>query len=127
MTRDHPNLTRIYWFTTNLDAAIHREWEVSLGRRDALSRVAHFLCEQYVRLTLVGLADAEGYALPITQGALAECMGLTSVHVNRTLKELRERSIVEFRNGRVKILDQSALEAVAEFDPAYLYLGRRRD
>ncbi|HEX8257559.1 MAG TPA: Crp/Fnr family transcriptional regulator [Allosphingosinicella sp.] len=126
ITEQHPHLTRVYWFSTNMDAAIHREWAVSLGRRAALSRVAHLFCELYVRLGIVGLADDTGYALGLTQTDLAECLGLTSVHINRTLKELRERGLVEFRGGRVTIHDRAGLERVAEFNPSYLYLERRR-
>jgi len=125
ITDGYPHLTRVYWFATNLDAAIHREWELSLGRRSAISRVAHLLCELRVRLGLVGLAEELTYDLPLTQTDLAECLGLTSVHVNRTLKELREQNVVEFRSGRVVIADLRSLELIAEFDPAYLYLERR--
>ncbi len=125
ITEKHPHLTRVYWFATNLDAAIHREWELSLGRRSAISRMAHLLCELRLRLGLVGLAGELEYDLPLTQSDLAECLGLTSVHVNRTLKELRERGVVEFRSGRVEISDLPSLEKIAEFDPAYLYLERR--
>ena len=124
ITEQHPHLTRLYWFGTNVDAAIHREWEVSLGRRTAISRLAHLFCELRVRLGLVGRADEEGYELSLTQADLAECLGLTPVHVNRTLKELRERRLVEFRGERVKILDRLGLERVAEFNPSYLYLER---
>ena len=124
MTRDFPHLTRLYWFSTNLDAAIHREWEVSLGRRPAIARMAHLFCELHVRLKLVENADESSYDLPLTQTDLAECLGLTPVHVNRTLKELRERGLVTFRGGRVVIDDLRGLERVAEFDPAYLYLER---
>ena len=125
ITEEHPHLTRVYWFATNLDAAIHREWELSLGRRSAIARVAHLLCEMRVRLGLVGLAEELRYDLPLTQTDLAECLGLTAIHVNRTLKELRELDVVEFRGGRVEIRDLRALEKIAEFDPAYLYLKRR--
>ena len=125
ITTEHPHLARLWWFTTNMDAAIHREWVLSLGRRSALSRTAHLFCELRVRLGLVGLADGAGYELPLTQTDLAECLGLTPVHVNRTLKELRTRGLVEFRGGRVAIHDPGGLERVAEFDPAYLYLERR--
>jgi CRP-like cAMP-binding protein len=125
ITADHPHLTRLLWFSTNLDAAIHREWMLSLGRRSALSRTAHFFCEMRIRLGLVGLAGDDGYSLNLTQIDLAECLGLTSVHINRTLKELRERGLVEFRSGRVSIHDLAGLEQVAEFDPAYLHLERR--
>lgn len=117
-----PHLRDVYWFGTNLDAAIHREWTLSLGRRDARSRTAHLFCELRVRLGIVGRADDTGYDLPLTQADLAECLGLTSIHVNRVLKELRESGLLQFRGGRVSLLDLPGLERVAEFDPAYLYL-----
>lgn len=94
ITEQFPHLTRVYWFATNLDAAVHREWELSLGRRNAISRTAQLFCELRVRLRLVGLSDEAGFALDLNQTELAECMGLTSVHVNRTLRELRERKIL---------------------------------
>jgi CRP-like cAMP-binding protein len=125
ITEQYPHLTRLYWFATNLDAAVHREWEVSLGRRSAISRVAHLFCELEVRLGLVGLVEEDGYSLQLTQTDLAECVGLTSVHVNRTLKELREQGLMEFRSSRVRIFDLAGLRRIAEFEPAYLYLERR--
>lgn len=126
LTERYPHLMRLYWFTTNLDAAIHREWELSLGRRSALARLAALFCELQVRLGIVGLATPEGYDLPLTQIEVAECLGLTSVHVNRTLRDLRDRGLATFRSGRVTILDWEGLQQLAEFDPAYLYLDRRR-
>lgn len=125
VTEAFPHLTRLLWFSTNLDAAIHREWMLSLGRRDALSRTAHFFCELYHRLQLVGETEGLAYALDITQTDLAECLGLTSVHVNRTLRVLRERGLMTFLRGRVTILDLMALERLAEFQPAYLSLTKR--
>ena len=122
ISEEFPHLTRVYWFGTNLDAAIHREWEVSLGRRTARSKLAALLCELQVRLQIVGLADDAGYDLPLTQTDLAECLGLTNVHVNRTLRELREDGLVEFQGGRVRILDQGGLRRAGEFDLSYLYL-----
>ena len=122
ITERFPHLTRLYWFATNLDAAIHREWELSLGRRTALSRIAALFCEMRLRLEVVGMTEGETYALPLTQTDLAECLGLTPIHVNRTLKELREQGLVQFKSGRVTILDWDGLRNVAEFDPAYLYL-----
>jgi CRP-like cAMP-binding protein len=122
---DHPHLARMFWFLTNLDAAIHRAWVLSLGRRDSLSRMAHLFCELRTRLEIIGRADETGYPLALTQTDLAECLGLTPVHVNRTLKQLRESGLVEFRGGHVAILDLKQLESVAEFDAAYLYLERR--
>ncbi len=125
ITEQMPHLTRLLWFSTNLDASIHREWVLSLGRRNALSRVAHLLCEMQVRLALVGLAEENGYRLDITQADLAECLGLTPVHVNRVLRELREGGLADFRKGEVRILDKGRLWRVAEFDPLYLQLEPR--
>ncbi|AJP74461.1 Crp/Fnr family transcriptional regulator [Sphingomonas hengshuiensis] len=125
ITEAYPHLARVLWFSTNLDACIHREWEVSLGRRSALERTAHLFCELQQRLAIVEMASESDYAFPLTQTELAECLGLTSVHVNRVLKELRERGLVEFRGGRVTIHDLRELRRVAEFDPAYLYLEKR--
>ncbi|KQX26344.1 Crp/Fnr family transcriptional regulator [Sphingomonas sp. Root50] len=120
-----PHLGRLLWFSTNLDAAIHRAWTVSLGRRDAAARLAHLLCELQVRLEVVGLADATGYPLALTQNDLANCLGLTSVHVNRVLRELRERRLVTFRGGHVTIADPAGLNALADFSPDYLFLEKR--
>ena len=125
ITEQYPHLTRVYWFATNLDAAIHREWELSLGRRSAIARMAHLFCELRVRLDLVGLVDGLSYELPLTQEQLADTLALTSVHANRTLQELRSNRVVEFRRGRVTISNLEALEAIGEFDPAYLYLKRQ--
>lgn len=124
ITEQHPHLTRLLWFSTNLDAAIHREWELSLGRRTALARMAHLFCELHVRLGVVGLVDDDSYELALTQVELSQCLGLTPVHVNRTLMELREREVLEFRDRRVTIRELEALRQIAEFDPAYLYLER---
>lgn len=125
MTEQHPHLTRLYWFATNLDGAVHREWELSLGRRTALERMAHLFCELLTRLSLVGLADENAYELKLTQEELGECLGLTPVHVNRTLKQLREEGVAEFKRGRVTIRDLARVQTIASFDPAYLYLERR--
>jgi CRP-like cAMP-binding protein len=127
MTEQMPHLTRVYWFATNLDAAIHREWALSLGRRSAIGRTAHLFCELLVRLEIVDLTNGYSYDCPLTQVELAESLGLTSVHVNRTLQELRRRGVIELENRRLTILDLDALKAIAEFDPAYLYLEKRAD
>lgn len=126
LTERYPHLTRLYWFMTNVDAAIQREWTLSLGRRTAISRLAQLFCELRVRLGIVGLADNDSYDFPLTQVEVGECLGLTSVHVNRTLQELRRRGIVELESRQVRILDLPALESIAEFDNRYLYLDKRR-
>jgi CRP-like cAMP-binding protein len=125
ITETHPHLGRMLWFSTLLDAAIHREKILSIGRRSAVARIAHILCELMVRLRLVGLADETGYALPLTQADLADVTGLTSVHVNRMLKKLRDDKLLTFRGGRVAIEDWEGLQRRAEFDPTYLHLERR--
>lgn len=125
ITETQPHLGRMLWFSTLLDAAIHREKILSIGRRSAVARIAHILCELLVRLRLVGLADESGYPLPLTQADLADVTGLTSVHVNRMLKKLRDDKMLTFRGGRVTIADWEGLQRVAEFDPTYLHLERR--
>jgi CRP-like cAMP-binding protein len=122
ITSKFPHLGRVYWFATNVDAAIHREWALSLGQRSAISRMANLFCELYVRLRVVGRTEGTGYEFPLTQRELSECLGLTVVHANRTLQELRRRGLVEFENRFVNIVDRRGLEGVAEFDPSYLYL-----
>ena len=119
-----PHLGRIYWLMTNIDAAIHREWTVSLGRRSALGRMAHLFCEIRERLKIVGLADNDSYDFPLTQLELGECLGLTAVHVNRTLQELRRRELIEVESRRVTIRDLPRLKSAGDFDPYYLYLEK---
>lgn len=125
VTRDYPHLTRVFWFSTNVDAAITRELALSLGQRSAIARMAHLFCELYVRLDVVGRTHGNRYEFPLTQRELSECLGLTVVHVNRTLQELRRKGLVEFENRHLTILDRLSLEGIAEFDPNYLYLERR--
>lgn len=125
MTERLPHLTRVYWFATNLDAAIHRQWELSLARRDAAARMAHLFCELYVRLKIVGLTDGMSYELPLTQETLADVLGLTAVHINRTLQQLRSDGDIQLERGRLTINDWDALAKRAEFDPAYLYLAKQ--
>lgn len=121
INEDHPNLTRLLWRATLLDAAMHREWIFRIGRLDAAGRIAHLFCELETRLAMVGLADGGRFALPLTQPDLAEACGITGVHANRTLKTLRERGLMTFRDGMVEIADLAGLRRVADFDPGYLY------
>ena len=93
---------------------------VNLGRRDADGRMAHFLLELGSRLALVGMGSQTGYDCPLTQYHLADALGLSPIHVNRVLKQLREAGLITFRHGRVTIHDHSRLVDLAEFDPAYL-------
>jgi CRP-like cAMP-binding protein len=125
ITERLPRLTRIFWFMTNLDASIQREWALSLGQRSAISRMAHLFCEMYERLHVVGLANGDGYDFPLTQRELSECLGLTVVHANRTIQELRRRGLIDLENRSLTIRDRNGLNAVAQFDDSYLYLDKR--
>jgi CRP-like cAMP-binding protein len=125
VTERHPHLARMLWFSTLLDAAINREWILSMGRRSAIARIAHIFCELKVRLELAGLCVDGRYALPLTQIDLADASGLTPVHVNRMLRKLRDDGLLTFRGGDVVIHDPEGLERIAEFKPGYLFLERR--
>lgn len=122
LLENRPALTRKLWYSTLLDAAIHRAWLFRLGRLDAIGRVAHFLCETNARLQAVGLSDGRRFALGITQADLSEICGLTSVHINRVMRSLREEKIVSFRSSLVDIVDPARLTHLGQFDPSYLYL-----
>lgn len=122
LTETHPHLTRMLWLMTMIDAAIHREWLVSAGRRSALEQVASLFCEIYVRSQVTGLAQDASYPLPLTQEDMADVCGLTAVHVNRTLQELRSTGAVEWQRGTVTVRDWGELQRIAGFDPAYLNL-----
>jgi CRP-like cAMP-binding protein len=118
---ERPQLTRALWWVTLVDEAILREWIVALGRRTAYERIAHLICELYLRLKMVGAANGQSFELPITQTELADTMGLSLVHVNRVLQRLRGEGVVEFHNGKVIIRDSDRLREIALFDPIYLH------
>lgn len=120
--RELPGMARKLWFATLVDAAIHRAWIFRLGRLDAVGRVAHFLSEANARLVSAGLSDGFRFAFGITQNDLAEICGLTNVHVNRVMRQLREEKLCVFRSSRVEIFDPARLAARGQFDPAYLYI-----
>jgi CRP-like cAMP-binding protein len=122
--QERPELTRKLWFSTMLDAAIHRAWLFRLGRLDALGRVAHFLSETNVRLMSAGLSDGRRFALGITQTDVAEICGLTHIHVNRVMRQLREERLCTFRSSLVEIEDPARLARRGQFDPDYLYISR---
>lgn len=130
ITRRHDHLTRLLWLSTVIDGAIERETITSLGIRSAVSRLAHLFCELHARFEVVGLAQpcAENscrYDLPLSQELLSDILGMTPVHVNRMLRELRERGLLTFKNHIVEISDWNGLVALAEFDPFYLNLKQR--
>jgi CRP-like cAMP-binding protein len=110
---------------TLVNCAIQREWTLNVGRRDALERVAHVICELFARLSVVGLADANSFAFPETQMDLADATGLSTVHVNRTLQELRSANLITLRDRNLVIHDLEALSTMAMFTPHYLHLERK--
>ena len=111
------------WFDTLVDSAIFSEWVANVGRRDARTRVAHLLCEFALRLKVAGLGDEVGYQLPMTQEQLGDTTGLTSVHVNRTLKQLESEGLIERVSPRaISIGDWERLADVGDFDSHYLHL-----
>jgi CRP-like cAMP-binding protein len=124
ISQTQPHLTRLLWLETLIDAAVHRQWLAGLGRRTAFARFAHFLCEVYLRLASVERAEGHRMVLPLSQAILADVLGLSAVHVNRSVAQLRADGLVEWRGRNIRILDWDRLVRVAEFDPTYLRLGR---
>jgi CRP-like cAMP-binding protein len=103
-----------------VDGSMQREWTVNIGRRDALERVAHLLCEIFERLKLVGLAEGNSCVFPITQMDMADASGLSIVHLNRTLQELRAAGLIVLRERTLTINDLDALKGAGLFNPTYL-------
>lgn len=123
ITERFPHLARMLWFSTLLDAAMHREWIFRIGRLDAAGRIAHFLSETHARMVAVGLVRDGWSDFPLTQQDIGEACGLTSVHVNRMMRRLREQGLVELADRSVRIARPDALARIGEFSPDYLYLG----
>jgi CRP-like cAMP-binding protein len=119
----NPGLAATLWRDSLIDAAHYRERITSLGRRQALGRVAHLFCELYLRQKAVGLARDLSCPLVPKQSELADALGLTSVHLNRVLRTLRGRGLVTLSGGILTIEDWDALTEVAEFDPTFLHLA----
>src|SRR4051794_36996575 len=126
LMRRCPRIGDAFWRDTLIDGAVFREWILNLGRRDAYGRMAHLLCEFYVRLRAVGLTNGDACEFPITQAELADATGLSNVHVNRTLQELRGEGLITLRAGSLTVLDWDRLQEAGEFDPTYLHLEQRQ-
>jgi CRP-like cAMP-binding protein len=119
--RQHPHLADVFWRDTLIDASIFREWMIGIGRRSAKTRIAHLFCEMVLRLRAVGLERDDAVPLPITQAELGDALGLSNVHVNRTVQELREEGLLAWEGGILTILDWEGLKSAGEFDPTYLH------
>ena len=118
-----PEMIRAVWRRLLRDEAISREWLVNMGRRHALEKVAHLLCEFQVRLEAIGLAPADKFDMSFTQAELADILGMSTVHINRTLQKLRKAELIELSGGKLSILNRPVLEMVAGFDPTYLQIN----
>lgn len=123
LTETHPHLSRLLWLSTLIDASVHRRWIVTAGRLSAGGQLAHLICEIYSRLEVVEQTDGLSFLFPMSQVELSDALGLSTVHVNRTIRELRSRGLVQWKGTEVTILDWARLAEFSEFDPAYLQLG----
>lgn len=121
LIRQRPNISAALWRETLIDAAIFREWIVNVGCRPALPRLAHLLAEFHARLELIGRAANGSFELPITQVELADCLGLSVVHLNRTLQQLRHEGMVATERKFFYLLEKNGLEQLGQFDPTYLH------
>jgi CRP-like cAMP-binding protein len=123
--RNHLAIAYAFWRDTLIDAAVFREWMVGIGRRTAYQRIAHLFCELMVRYKAIGLTTDHQFELSATQAEIADALGLSTVHVNRTLQELREAGLITLKGGLLKVLEWEGLKQAGEFDPTYLHLEKR--
>ena len=120
----HPVLHEAFAREFLVDAAIQRAWTVSLGQRNARERLAHLVCEIAARLEAVGLVNERSFLCPVTQSEIADMLGVSNVHINRTMQELREDGLIATRGRAMSLPDLSRLRQAAGFDPAYLHGDR---
>lgn len=116
-----PAITHAFWRAQLIDEATLRAWIVSMGRRGSVERVAHLMCELYLRAHNIGLAQSGQLVFPLTQVVLADALGLTPVHVNRVLRKLRLGGVMEIGRGKLTITDPTKLARVAGFQENYLH------
>lgn len=121
LTQERPRIAQALLWQELVSSAIQREWLLNIGQRSAIERLAHLLVELYVRHQAIGLADDRSIAFPITQSHLAEATGLSPVHVNRTMQELRRKGLIELTSKQLKMLDIRALKDIAMFNKNYLH------
>jgi CRP-like cAMP-binding protein len=126
LIRERPVIGQALLWSTLVDEATLREWLVNIGQRDAYQRIAHLFCEMWQRMRQVNLVADGEFALPLTQEQLGDTVGLTAVHVNRTLQRMRTEGLISLSSKQLTIHDIERLKIVAGFDPNYLHLERRR-
>ena len=117
-----PALRNIFWLQAAIEYAGQAAWIQALGTKRGTAKIAHLFCEMQLRLAVVGLATKMGFPFPLSQQELADYAGMTHVHLNRCLKELREAGLVSFASGWVKVEDFEGLKRLARFDDSYLNL-----
>lgn len=123
----HPNVALAMWRETLIDAAIMRQWAANIGRRPALGRLAHLLCELLLRLRAVG-QGGNSYEIPMSQEQLADCTGMTAIHLNRMLMSLERAGTIARRGRSVSVLNWNELARMGNFNPAYLHaIGTAQD
>jgi CRP-like cAMP-binding protein len=123
LTHEQPRVADALWRDTLVDAAIFREWIVNVGAREAYARIAHLFCEIFLKLRAVGLTNGYTFQLPITQAELADATGLSTVHVNRSVMQMRANGLITWEKGQCTIDNWEDLKRDAMFDPTYLHLG----
>jgi len=121
---ERPSIGEAMWVDALIDASIFREWVMNVGRRDARSRIAHLICEFAARMDAAGLSNGGRYELPITQEQIGDATGLTSVHVNRTLRSLAADGLVHRDKRYLTFSDRDRIQAVADFSTLYLHLDQ---
>lgn len=119
---ERPALQAMFWRSGVIQSSLYREWLMRNSRLPADAGMAHLFCEMYIRSSVAGLVDQNSCEMPLTQEMLADALGLTGVHVNRTLQSLRETGLVDHKNGRLFVHDMRKLASFADFDPLYLHL-----
>ena len=120
----YPRIVTALWWESLVDAAIQREWTLNLGQRTALERMAHLLCELFFRLRLAGLTSGDSCDFPLTQADLADASGLSKVHVNRTLQELRSANLIVLKGKTLVVPDLRRLMEAGLFNANYLHMER---
>lgn len=121
LMRSSEQLQRALWWSTLVDEAILREWLVNLAGRPASQRLGHLICEMLLRSKAVGLGYENNFEMPLSQEELADTMGMSSVHMNRSLQDLRGQGLINSQGKRIFINDLAALMAFSGFDPIYLH------
>jgi CRP-like cAMP-binding protein len=122
LTFKHPAINRALWWATLVDEATLREWLVNAGRRPVDKRMAHLFCELLLRLQSVGCTMDDSFEFPLTQEELGDTLGVSTVHVNRVLQQLRGDGLITLKGKRLTIHDVAGLQEFAEFNPNYLHL-----